>query len=360
MKKVKEGAVEIWVPEEEVKPSKSEAFYNPRMELNRDLSVAVALAYFNGEHADICEPLAATGIRGVRYCRELPNSEAWIGDIRESAVKLIEKNVKHNGCKNTHVAHKDANELLSEREYDFVDIDPFGTPSPFLDAALDNTKIGGLLALTATDMMALCGKVKGPMKKYDNAVSIRTEYCHETAVRLVIGLAARRAVKFGKGVKVLLSLSTDHYVRVFLEMTEKSSKGIGYVWHCNSCGNRGFVKTDENKSCKCGGKLLIMGPLWTGPLFEKDFLSKLQIEENFGTAKKLEKILGLMVEESDAPGLYFNYHNLCKRFKVCAPRLEDILNKLQEKGFTATKTHFDPTSFRTDAKVEEIKDIIES
>lgn len=360
MKKVKEGAVEIWVPVEEVKPSKSEAFYNPRMELNRDLSVAVAGAYFGKAHADICEPLAATGVRGVRYCRELQDSEVWIGDIRESAVKLIEKNAKHNNCKNAHVAHKDANELISERGYDLVDIDPFGTPSPFMDSAIENTKIGGLLALTATDMMALCGKVKGPMKKYDNAVSIRTEYCHETAVRLVIGLAARRAVKFGKGVKVLLSLSTDHYVRVFLEITEKPAKEIGHIWHCSSCGSRGFAKTGEKVSCDCGGKLLIMGPLWTGQLFEDDFVASLKIEENFGTAKKLGKILGLMIEEAGAPGLYYNYHNLCKRYKVCAPRLDKLLENLREKGFVATHTHFDPTSFRTDAKVEEIGDIIES
>lgn len=38
-----------------------------------------------------------------------------------------------------------------------VDLDPYGTPSPFLDAAVQSVADGGLLLCTATDMAVLCG-----------------------------------------------------------------------------------------------------------------------------------------------------------------------------------------------------------
>ena len=41
--------------------------------------------------------------------------------------------------------------------YDVVDLDPYGTPAPLLDSALQCVADGGLLCCTATDMANLCG-----------------------------------------------------------------------------------------------------------------------------------------------------------------------------------------------------------
>lgn len=38
-----------------------------------------------------------------------------------------------------------------------VDLDPYGTPSIFLDSAVQAVSEGGLLLCTATDMAVLCG-----------------------------------------------------------------------------------------------------------------------------------------------------------------------------------------------------------
>ena len=50
-----------------------------------------------------------------------------------------------------------------------VDIDPFGTPSPFIESAAISAKAGGMLCVTATDTSALCGTYKEPcIRKYNS------------------------------------------------------------------------------------------------------------------------------------------------------------------------------------------------
>ena len=42
-----------------------------------------------------------------------------------------------------------------KNKFDCVDIDPYGSPSPFIDAAVQCVSDGGLLMITATDMVLL-------------------------------------------------------------------------------------------------------------------------------------------------------------------------------------------------------------
>ena len=44
-----------------------------------------------------------------------------------------------------------------EKRYNVIDVDPYGSPTRFLDSAVRALKNGGLIALTATDMAVLCG-----------------------------------------------------------------------------------------------------------------------------------------------------------------------------------------------------------
>ena len=114
-----------------------------------------------------------------------------ISDINEKAFKLAKHNVQINGLeKKVTVKHKDANCVLScnaspKKRFDIVDVDPFGTPAPYLDSALRAIRNNGLLASTATDLAPLCGvHVKACIRKYGGR-PLRTEYCHELAVRLL-------------------------------------------------------------------------------------------------------------------------------------------------------------------------------
>ncbi len=52
--------------------------------------------------------------------------------------------------------------------FSIIDLDPYGSPTPFLDAAVQSVADGGLLCITCTDMAVLCGRnsAKGPLPYY--------------------------------------------------------------------------------------------------------------------------------------------------------------------------------------------------
>ena len=172
--KIKEGRVEVIVPKliafkskaSDYAPSKAPVFYNPIMELNRDFAILAIKTYQKIMKKEItfCEPLASTGIRGVRIAREVTNiRKILLGDIKPKAIKLARLNIKSNGFEELiEVANQDANFLLNQfgapkKRFNVIDIDPFGSPVPYLDSAIRGLQNKGMLALTATDLAPLCG-----------------------------------------------------------------------------------------------------------------------------------------------------------------------------------------------------------
>lgn len=166
---VTEGTTRVLVPKlrafvkqtSDYAPSKAPVFYNPAMALNRDLAVVTLQTYQRMSERELvcCEPLAGCGIRGVRLANEVEGvHKVVINDISPEASRLTEHNAKlGNSVKKIEVANEDANLLLSRyaaprKRFDYIDIDPFGSPAPYLDSALRAIRDGGLLALTATDM----------------------------------------------------------------------------------------------------------------------------------------------------------------------------------------------------------------
>ena len=49
--------------------------------------------------------------------------------------------------------------------FDVVDLDPYGSPVPFLDAALQSVRDGGMLMVTCTDLAVLSGGNTGACHK---------------------------------------------------------------------------------------------------------------------------------------------------------------------------------------------------
>jgi hypothetical protein len=67
-----------------------------------------------------------------------------------------------------------------------VDLDPYGSPSVFLDSAVQSITEGGLLMCTATDMAVLCGNNGEVCYSKYGAYPLRGKYCHEMALRILL------------------------------------------------------------------------------------------------------------------------------------------------------------------------------
>ena len=182
---IKEGKVKVVVPKlsayikkpSDYAPSKAPVFYNPTMELNRDLAVLVLQTHQKllGREISVCEPLTGCGLRGVRFAVEVKGvQKVALNDINPEAIKVAGFNAELNDVADrVEVANEDANLFLSRhaaprKRFDYVDIDPFGPPVPYMDSAIRSLRNGGLLALTATDMAPYVGFI--PEHVFENTV----------------------------------------------------------------------------------------------------------------------------------------------------------------------------------------------
>jgi tRNA (guanine26-N2/guanine27-N2)-dimethyltransferase len=183
MDKIKEGRAVISVYEGKIS-KKLPVFYNPVMKMNRDISVLLLNSVADKE-IKIADIMAGSGVRSIRFLLELEKgkiSGITINDYSENAVKDIKKNLRLNKIKiskKIEITNKDANNLLLESfGFNYIDIDPFGTPNPFLDSAVKRISREGILAVTATDTSALAGSFPTACKRKYWAVPLRNELKH--------------------------------------------------------------------------------------------------------------------------------------------------------------------------------------
>ena len=375
-KTIHEGNVTLSVPKFDKVSAKAPVFYNPVMELNRDISVSALTVFRNGLDHDISvlDAFGGTGVRGIRYAKEIEGIEmAVVNDLNPLAVEFTKTNIQLNQLENVKVYKEDANMILRKckGKFDVIDIDPFGTPSPYIDSAASSLRSGGMICITATDTSALCGTYIEPCIRKYGAVPLKTEYCHENGLRILAGFVARTFSKYKKFIEVKFSHSTEHYMRMYATIgkgasnTDESLKSLGYIAHCKNCLNRmvirGLAPIIPETCPVCDGNLNVGGPLWCGDMYSHDFVSsmiKIFHELSLNTQDKALKLLNTCLFEANAPETFYDIHQICKNLKTSAPPLIDVTNLLNEEGYFVSRTHFSPTSLKTDADIVEIKRII--
>jgi len=360
---VREGRVEIRAPEQE-EGAGSGVFYNPVQELNRDLTIAVLRAYRGREPRaeTYLDAMAASGVRGSRAAAN--GWEVTCCDVDSDAVDLCRENLARNDLSGT-VLRRDVNALLHEEYFDVVDLDPFGTPIPFADAAFQGTR--NLLCVTATDTAPLCGAhFQSGVRSY-SAVPRNTEYHAEMGVRVLLSALARTGARYDVAVTPLLTHATNHYVRTYLELDRGATVAdaaideLGYIYHCEHCLRRdteyGLV-ADPPESCPdCTNGVQTAGPVWLGPTRERQFVERVAdaVTDDLGTAGRALDLLGTIAGELDEP-THYDQHRLCKRWGRPAPAMDEFLEELRAAGYDASRTHYGGTTFETTASVAEVRE----
>lgn len=383
-----EGSATFLVPELNVREagnqdrarSRAPVFYNPRMRLNRDSAVLALGSHRRSLSRQViaCEPMCGTGIRGIRLVMEVDGVEhVVLGDLNPLAVKLAKGNASINGVSDrVTVRLMDANLLLSLHagplhRFDYIDIDPYGSPAPFLDGAVRACRKEGLIGLTATDMAPLCGVNPRVCLRNYGGWPLRTAYSKEAALRLVVGALVTAAVRHEASVRPVFSYTADHYVRLYARFergakkADKCLREIGYIYHCFNCLNRKAVSNrviPSSIDCEiCGSKMKIAGPMWLGELAERSFCDEmLNLSERsiMSSNRKLMNIIRLVRDEIGfSPGFY-NVDKLCSKLKIPSAASSIFLSALMEAGFQTSETHIDKRGVKTDASVSELEKLL--
>ena len=207
---IKEGSAIIKIPEHKIS-KKMPVFYNPVMKLNRDISVQIVKYY---KPKNIIDLLDASGIRSIRFIKEANAENIVINDLNPKAIKNIKQNLKLSKIKNKNIkiSNQDANLLLrSSKKFDYIDLDPFGSPIIYLNSAIYALNKNGILAVTATDLSSLAGTYPKTCKRRYNSLSLKNELMHESAIRILIYVVQTIAFQHEKALTPILSYYQDHY-----------------------------------------------------------------------------------------------------------------------------------------------------
>ncbi len=333
-------------------------FYNPRMKFCRDFDVVIFKEIKEKEkEVRYLDALAATGIRGIRASLEAGFSSIF-NDSDKKAVKNIQRNLELNGLE-AEVFNMDANILMRDMSFFHIDIDPFGSPAEFIDSAVIRPKY---LSVTATDTAALCGSATNSgLRKY-SVYALKTEYYPEVGLRILLGRILSEAGKYDKAPEVVISFAKEHFYRVHIKFKRSPRavrevyKKYGFLLHCFNCLRRYAVPVGEEfeTNCECGKKFTLIGPLWLGELHSREFVEG--IAEN-GLGLDVKRMLERIREEEDF-AFFYDLHFLTRKLRTSPPPLDEVIESLKEIGFSASKTRFLGTSFKTSAPIEEIFKVI--
>ncbi|KAJ3475654.1 hypothetical protein NLG97_g9385 [Lecanicillium saksenae] len=302
------------------------------------------------------DALSASGLRALRYARELPFvTSITANDLSASAAKSIKQNVKHNNVEDiVSVTNGDALAVMyrtiadslangesnkswkKSSKFDVIDLDPYGTAAPFFDAAVQAVRDdGGLLCITCTDSAVWAGHAycEKAFSLY-GGTPIHGMHSHEAGLRLIINAVATSAARYGLTIEPQLSLSIDFYTKVFIRIT-KSPQAVKFLgsktmivhscdsgcgaWETqylmrakavpNKKGNGAYYKYGmalgaADQLCKhCGTKMHVNGPMYGGQIHSREFIERLlkQIPEAdksvYGTLPRLEGMLQNALEE---------------------------------------------------------------
>lgn len=366
--KVREQAATLYVPKDcYTDPHHCTVFFNPVMEFSRTVSSLAlqALKPRLPKDPKILDGLCSTGARGVRYYLEVGKARVTFNDANELAIAYAKKNATLNKLKAATFSTKDFHvEAATSHDYDIVELDPFGTPTNFLDSAVRACAKNAVLSVTATDLANLCGARPKPcMREYD-AVPSHNYYCHETALRIMIGRVVRSAAVHANAFTPVVSFYSGHHIKTIGVLTSSAKAAdaayaqVGRLGFCRPC----FSFHPNAPVCKkCGSKLEVCGPLWLGKTSDSATLESMQrISEKsrYATASHTDFIRLLLEENDFGPG-YVGLPELCSAHrKPIGKKTEVIMGLLRAKGFKVSRTHYAPTGLKTDAPADALLKIV--
>ncbi|MCJ1251929.1 RNA methyltransferase tRNA(m5U54)methyltransferase [Trapelia coarctata] len=300
----------------------------------------------------ILDALSATGLRALRYAKEIPQvTSAIANDLSEPATASIKLNVHHNelvgkvyattGNALTHMYRVAGGDHYrfpdgGQGRYEVIDLDPYGTAAPFLDAAVQALGDGGLLCVTCTDsgVFASVGYLEKTYSQY-GGLPFKGPQSHEVGLRLILHTIATSAARYGLAIEPLVSLSIDFYARVFVRI-RKSPAEVKFlagktmlVYNCDQgCGAwttqflaQNKLKKDKKEGhfykfivsqapsasphCEhCGFKTHLSGPMWGGPLHNPHFIQRILDvlpsldAETYATIPRIEGMLSTALDET--------------------------------------------------------------
>lgn len=344
LKLMNEGMVRLWAPDVERRKGPGKrmpGFYNPIMKFARDMDICTIVA-MEQKPEKLLDALAGTGARGIRLMIEIPEMRGRVilNELSPKGFALVNLNLRENGI-SAEVHNKEFMSAVNIAPFDWIDIDPYGTPAPFLHSAVAAMK-KGYLSVTATDTSVLSMAYPSVCKRRYGIQGRKTYMPHEIGLRGLLSYVVRTAASLDRGVRVLISYSSDHYYRCIVELGTSAQRADA------SLSTLGTLRVDGYD----------IGPLYLGNLADKCLLARMKPQPQLDP--KCKKLVSILNDESALPPGYLHTDLLSRQAKVAPPTVEKTIELLVTHGFKASRTHVDPKGIRTDASETDVVRLLAS
>lgn len=345
-------------------------FYNVNKVDDRSLSIILLQCYRLEIQKElvVCDLLAATGVRGLRCACEVQGlKRVIINDANPRAFELMKENVEMNKDKllcEVEVRNEKANRMLwgMKEKFDYIDVDPYGSPNPFLDSSIRALRSEGLLGVASTDIACLCGVFPRTCIRKYGSMTYKTDYFRETGIRILAKKVIEVGAQYYLALRPIFAFSLGDTFRVYFTMSKGAKRTdelldeFGFILHCPKCLRRVSTKLPKPTKCpRCGDEIRVIGPLFLGNLYSPQ-LCKAMLKKASGD---VEGLLQIIVRESEVgQPWYYAIPALCRRLKMNVPGIEGLIIILSQKGYEASRTHFDSQGIKTNAPVEVVEKCI--
>ncbi|XP_047980587.1 probable tRNA (guanine(26)-N(2))-dimethyltransferase 2 [Salvia hispanica] len=342
----------------------------------------------------VLEALSASGLRALRYAREVEGIEKVVAlDNDKASVESCRRNIRLNGSVasskvESHLVDARVYMLTHPKEFDVVDLDPYGSPSIFLDSAIQSVADGGILMCTATDMAVLCGGNGEVCYSKYGAYPLKGKYFHEMALRILLACIESHANRYKRYIVPVLSVKMDFYIRVFVRVFTSASAmkntplKLSYVYQCIGCDSfhlqsigrtvskntsvrylPGFGPVVSQECSDCGKKYNVGGPIWSAPIHDMDWVNSIladvkSIKERYPAFDRISAVLTTISEELPDVPLFLCLHNLCATLKCTSPSAVMFRSAVINAGYRISGSHASSLAMKTDAPMDVIWDIM--
>ena len=372
-------------------------FLNPAMAGNRTRSVIMldhlAKTVFKKiEKIQIIDALGATGIRTRRWLNETSDEVArrlyvTTCDQNETAISWARSNLELDDRKDqVNLIQGDTRRILLSQGWHWIDLDPYGSPIPYLDLAMQATARRAVMSISATDTAALSGSSPNPLKRRYGARVHMDGLKHDTGLRILLATSAMAAARHDRVIRPLFTIWDSHHLRVTV-MVERSKGSANLIQ--DSIGWRIHSPSEEDVEMSIGCGLLpehdrgsrpmhvmlplsahpppssmASGPLWTGDMGSIDVMSSLteaaaekicsslDSELDFPESKRCKDAVKKISSEGNAiHGSHLIVTDMLPGFlkRGNPPSPQKIARSLRDMGYSAEVSRYAEPSLRTDA-----------
>lgn len=331
------------------------AFFRLSSRPARDLGILAAAVYRQQMgHLRVLDVMTGCGVRSQRYTLESNADWIWANDANPDMAQVLTDNLSQLPPERYQLSYHSAAQLFHECHYhesfDFIDLDSFGLPTPFLQGCLQTVKLGGLLYITGTDSRTLAGHNPKHSQRLLGAWARSHPAAHEQGLRLLLGLCWQQAQALGQDIQPIFSYFQGQIYRVLVQVTApQPQSGLGFIGYCHHCGHYQTVSWKKLSRATCpnqGPPLTLSGPMWLGPLHDPTWLASMeQLAEDWGWSDRVQ-LLQIMQAEALMPPYFYSIAEIGRRGKMDIPKRDRIIDQIRRLGYEASLTHLNEQAFK--------------